>query len=67
MRYGETERQMVERHIREGKVTLARQRAVMERLHVLRLPLENAEALLALFERVQASHVAHLARIQKSN
>ena len=67
MRPGETERQMVERHVREGQVTLERQSALMDRLTRLSLPIENASALLALFQRVQAEHIAHLGRLQTPN
>jgi hypothetical protein len=67
MRDGETERQMVERHVREGEATLGRMRAVIQRLSHYRLSLVEAESLLGLLEHCQAMHAAHLARLQISS
>ncbi|TGS82733.1 hypothetical protein EN817_25160 [Mesorhizobium sp. M3A.F.Ca.ET.174.01.1.1] len=63
MQYGETVQQMVEQHIREGKVTLDRQRALINRLGGLNLPLEKSREILVVLERSQALQVAHLGRL----
>lgn len=59
----ETELQMVQRHVRQGRDMLIRQRAVVERLKAAGLPTNQAEALLSEFQLVQALHKDHLARL----
>jgi hypothetical protein len=61
----ETELEMVRRHILQGADHVARQRARVDRLRTGGLPLEAAEALLAVFEDLQHQHEAHLARIEQ--
>lgn len=60
---GESELEMVSRHISQGDVTLSRQRALVQRLRDAGHDANQAEHLLAEFEMLQAEHVAHLARI----
>lgn len=60
----ETELAMVRRHVREGGMHVARQRALVDRLKGDGLPVEEAEALLATFEELQRQHEAHLARAE---
>jgi hypothetical protein len=60
----ESELAMVRRHVREGEMHVARQRAVVDRLRAEGLPVAEAEALLATFEDLQRQHEAHLARAE---
>lgn len=62
MSAGETEIEIVCRHVREGAERIAKQRALVARLKAQELPAEEAEALLASFEDLQRQHEAHLAR-----
>ena len=62
----ETKLQMVQRHVRQGRDTLVRQRAVIERLQVNGFATNQAEELLAEFQNMQALHEEHLARIALS-
>ena len=55
---------MVQRHVRDGAVVVARQRALIARLRASSLPLDMAEALLANFEDMQDRHEAHLERAE---
>ncbi|MRI56777.1 hypothetical protein D8770_22855 [Methylobacterium sp. DB1607] len=64
MREGETELQMVTRHVRQGAGHVAKQRALIARLRADGLPVEEAEALLVTFEDMQRQHEEHLARIE---
>ena len=59
----ETDLEMVQRHVREGEVHLANQRALIARLNASKLPTGEAEALLVTFEDMQGQHKAHLARL----
>ena len=64
MRSGETELEMVQRHVRQGKEQIARQQAVISRLTASDLPTGEAESLLVTFEELQRMHEAHLARVE---
>lgn len=64
MRSGETELEMVRRHVREGERQLAAQRALIARVDARGLPTEEAANLLAVFEEIQRMHEAHLTRIK---
>ena len=59
-----TEREMVERHVREGAAHVARQREIVERLPASGEVAEIARVLLAEFEATLGLHRAHLARLQ---
>ena len=63
MHQGESELQMVQRHVREGEAILERQHAIISRLSELHLPIDRAQELLVTFERMQSLHLAHLSRI----
>jgi hypothetical protein len=67
MRKGETERQMVDRHIAQGRENIARQIEIIRKLGLQGYPTAGAERLLATFEQAQRLHEAHLARISNSN
>lgn len=60
----ESELAMVRRHVREGEMHVAKQRALVDHLRAEGLPVEEAEALLATFEDLQRQHEAHLARVE---
>ncbi|ACA21280.1 hypothetical protein M446_7062 (plasmid) [Methylobacterium sp. 4-46] len=62
MRAGETELEMVRRHVEEGAEHIAKQRALIARLSEDGLPTQEAEALLVTFEDLQRQHEDHLAR-----
>ena len=59
---GETELEMVRRHVEEGAEHVAKQRALIARLKEKGLPSHDAEALLVTFEDLQRQHEDHLAR-----
>jgi len=61
---GETELEMVRRHVRQGAEQVAKQRALVTRLRVDGLSVEEAEALLFIFEDLQRQHEAHLAKVE---
>ncbi|TNC05403.1 hypothetical protein FF100_35735 [Methylobacterium terricola] len=65
MREGETELDMVRRHVENGARHIAKQRTLVARLRRKGLPTDEAEALLAIFEDLQHQHQDHLARIGK--
>lgn len=64
MRKGETELGMVRRHVEVGARHVAKQRALIARWRRQNLLIEEAEALLILFEDVQSQHEEHLARLE---
>ncbi|TNC08780.1 hypothetical protein FF100_28500 [Methylobacterium terricola] len=64
MREGETELDMVRRHVKNGAQRIAKQRDLITRLRRKSLPTDEAEALLATFENLQRQHQDHLARIE---
>jgi hypothetical protein len=51
MREGESELQMVQRHVRDGEATLDRQRLLIRRLAASGMPSDDALAMLEIFER----------------
>ena len=63
MRENETEREMVERHVKGGAANIIKQRELIARLQRKSLSTAEAEALLATFEAVQNEHEDHLMRI----
>ncbi len=60
---GETDIEMVQRHVREGEGQVARQRELVDSLPLESELAETARALLAQFEDMQEMHRAHLARL----
>ncbi|CAO4182699.1 hypothetical protein [Methylorubrum populi] len=62
----ETELEMVRRHVKDGAMHVAEQRALIARLRQRGLPTEEAESLLVTFEDVQLQHEDHLARAEAS-
>lgn len=64
MREGETELDMVKRHVENGAQHIAKHRALITRLRQQDLPTDEAEALLATFEDLQREHQDHLIRIE---
>jgi hypothetical protein len=66
MRDGETEPDMIRRHVEEGAQHIAQQRALIGHLRQEDLATGEAEALLVLFEDIQRQHQDHLARIETS-
>jgi hypothetical protein len=60
---GESELDMVKRHVRDGAVQVARQREIVAALGKACRTVAMAESLLALFVSIQDAHLAHLARI----
>jgi hypothetical protein len=64
---GETELEMVRRHVREGIEHVARQYTIVNKLWAGNYPTELAEEVLLVFQRVQIQHEAHLDRLLKSN
>ena len=67
MMSGETELEMVRRHVREGIEHVARQYIIINKLRVGKYPVDLAEELLLVFQSVQIQHEAHLDRILKPN
>ena len=64
MTTAETELEMVRRHVREGVIIVADQRARIAHLTASGLSTETAEATLVNFEDIQRLHEEHLARIE---
>lgn len=64
MERGETELEMVRRHVREGERIVVNQRALIDRLKASDRPIDEAEILLANFQAVQRQHEEHLSRIE---
>ena len=60
---GETEIEMVQRHIRMGKKQIAHQREIVTRLPPSSDVAEAARHLLKLFEETQELHLEHLDRL----
>jgi hypothetical protein len=61
---GETELEMVRRHVREGRVSIRRQRGVIERLTLAELSVDSAKEVLATLEHSQRLHECHLVRLE---
>jgi hypothetical protein len=67
MAAGETELQMVQRHIREGADRIERQRVALARLRATGHPATKlAEALLVTLEAAQRQHEADLERLTRA-
>ena len=64
MNAGESELDMVKRHVREGAEHIANQLARIARFKERDLPTEMAEALLATFEDLRRQNEDHLARAE---
>jgi len=67
MMSGETELEMVRRHVREGIEHVARQYTIINKLRMGNYSIELAEEILLVFQSIQIQHEAHLDRILKSN
>ena len=67
MSAAESEREMVQRHVREGEGHVARQRELVAELRERGDPAEMAVALLAEFEDLLGLHRAHLSRLDDKN
>jgi hypothetical protein len=67
MMSGETELEMVRRHVREGIEHVARQYTIINKLRAGNYPTELAEEVLLVLQSVQIQHEAHLDRILKSH
>lgn len=59
----ETELQMVQRHVREGRQHIGRQHAIIARLRSVGSPIELAEEVLTTLEVSQRQHEEHLGRV----
>ena len=66
MAAGETELQMVQRHVREGAAHIECQRVLLARLRARGRTTEAASGLLVIFEAIQREHEAHLDRLTES-
>ncbi len=64
---GETELEMVQRHVRRGLVHVARQREIIAKLREGNHPTSLAEDILLTFQSIQFEHEAHLKRITHPN
>jgi hypothetical protein len=58
---------MVERHVCRGEIILTRHLALISRLAGSGCPTVQAEKLLATFQEIEKEHLAHLARLRRSN
>ncbi|TGS71566.1 hypothetical protein EN817_28225 [Mesorhizobium sp. M3A.F.Ca.ET.174.01.1.1] len=65
--HAETNLEMGERHVREGKARIARQRELIEELSRDGHPTKTAEKVLQKFEAVQEQLEAHLHFLKNSN
>lgn len=63
MRAGETELQMVHRHVRQGELIVSRQRALIADLKSRNLPADQAENVLFNFETTLLAHHEQLSRL----
>jgi hypothetical protein len=61
---GETELQMVQRHVREGEAHVLRQREIVARMGERRAPTDVAVTLLEAFQDTLRQHKAHLVRLE---
>ncbi|RWC38229.1 MAG: hypothetical protein EOS55_31385 [Mesorhizobium sp.] len=64
MREGETEIEMVRRHVRDGAAIVVRQHELVGRLQANGLATQAAEQMLAQFEGAQRQHQEHLDRLE---
>jgi hypothetical protein len=60
---GETELEMVRRHVRRGLVHVARQHEIIANLRKANYPTQLAEDVLLTLQSVQIEHELHLKRI----
>ena len=63
MRVGETELEMVQRHVREGEIIVSRQHDLIADLKLRKMPIDQAEKLLFNFETTLLAHHDHLYRL----
>jgi ATP-dependent protease HslVU (ClpYQ) peptidase subunit len=61
---GETELQMVQRHVREGEAHVQRQREIVTKMWERGAPTEVAVTLLEAFQETLRQHKAHLSRLE---
>lgn len=64
MREGETELDMVRRHVSEGLSNITRQHEIIARICNSSHPTEMAKKVLAAYLTVQVAHEAHLSRLE---
>lgn len=64
MAFGETELEMVRRHVAEGERHVRLQHEIIEHLRVLGAPIEIAEQLMRQFEELLVMHRQHLAKLE---
>ena len=64
MAKGETELQMVQRHVREGEAYVQRQREIVTKMWELGAPTDIAVTLLEAFQDALRLHKAHLVRLE---
>jgi hypothetical protein len=61
---GETELQMVQRHVREGEAHVQRQSEIVTKMWERGAPTDMAVTLLEAFQEILCQHKAHLGRIE---
>ncbi|TIT10886.1 MAG: hypothetical protein E5W74_15015 [Mesorhizobium sp.] len=64
MQGDETELEMVQRHIREGREHIARQYEIIEEFKTKGFPTEEAEQMLKTLLALQRQHEEHLAHVR---
>ena len=64
---GETTLQIVERHVREARLLIARQREIIEELRFGGHPTLAAESLLKVFEETLETHKEHADRLRQES
>ena len=64
---GETEQQMVQRHVREGEAHVQRQREIVTEMWERGAATDMAVSLLEQFQDTLLLHKAHLVRIEARN
>jgi ATP-dependent protease HslVU (ClpYQ) peptidase subunit len=64
---GETELQMVQRHVREGEAHVQRQREIVTKMWERGAPTDIAVTLLEAFQETLRQHKAHLSRLEASD
>lgn len=57
--YTQADVEMADRHIAEGEVHIANQKALLARLRLQSLPTEDAENMLDLLNSIMVEHYAH--------
>jgi hypothetical protein len=63
MTQGETDLEMVQRHVSQGLVHLARQYEIVAELRAKGRPTQSAQDLLVTFQELQGMHENHLERL----